>query len=208
MGLHLARELEKKGHRVKLIEQDRTRADKAAERLERTIVLHGDPFDTRLLEEENVPGTDVLAAVCPEIETNLMVALLGRRMGVKRTVVSTDRARQIPILMATGIDTVVSPRVAAINSILHLVRTGRVLQASETGREDAEMIEYQVHEGDRSAGRPLRDLRFPREALVGAVFREDQVIIPRGDTRLHGGDKIMVVARKSAVPDLERVMRS
>lgn len=208
MGLYLASELEKKGHRVKLIEQDRTKADEAAERLERTVILHGDPFDTRLFEEENVGGADVLAAVCPEIETNLMVALLGRRMGVKRTVVSTDRTHQIPILMATGIDTVVSPRVAAINSILHLVRTGRVLQASETGREDAEMIEYQIQTGDRLAGKALKDARFPKEALVGAIFRADRVIIPRGDTELLGGDKVMVVAHKNAVPDLERFMRS
>ncbi|MBW2261012.1 MAG: Trk system potassium transporter TrkA [Deltaproteobacteria bacterium] len=209
MGLHLAAELEKnKGYRVKLIERDRKRADEAAERLERTVVLCGDPLDARLLEEENVPSADVLAAVCSEIETNLMVALLARRMGVKRTVVSTDRTHQIPILMATGIDTVVSPRVAAINSILHLVRTDRVLQASETGREDAEMIEYQVHAGDRVAGKALATVRFPKEALVGAIIRADRVIIPRGETELLGGDKILVVALKNAVPDLERFMKS
>jgi trk system potassium uptake protein TrkA len=209
MGLHLAAELEKsRNYRVKLIERDRQRADRAAERLERTVVLCGDPLDTRLLEEENVAAADVLAAVSPEIETNLMVALLARRMGVKRTVVSTDRAHQIPVLMATGIDTVVSPRVAAINSILHLVRAGRVLQASETGREDAEMIEYQVRDGDRVAGRSLATARFPGEVLVGAIFRDGQVIIPRGDTELLGGDKILVVARKGAVPALERFMKS
>jgi trk system potassium uptake protein TrkA len=129
-------------------------------------------------------------------------------MGVKRTVVSTDRAQQIPILMATGIDTVVSPRVAAINSILHLVRAGRVLQASETGREDAEIIEYQVRDGDRVADRTLAGARFPAEVLVGAIFRAGSVIIPRGDTELRGGDKILVVARKSAVPALESFMKS
>jgi trk system potassium uptake protein TrkA len=208
MGLHLAAQLEKRGLRVKLIEKDRARADRAAERLERTVVLNGDPFDIGLLEEENVPGADVLAAVCPDIETNLMMALLARRLRVRRTVVSTDRTHQIPILVAAGIDTVVSPRVAAINSILHLVRTGRVLQASETGREDAEMIEYQVQIGDRLAGRTLREVRFPKEVLVGAIFRADRVIIPRGDTELLGGDKVLIVARKSAVPDLERFMKS
>ncbi len=209
MGLHLAAELEKdKRIRVKLIERERARADEAAERLERTVVLCGDPLDGRLLEEENVPSADVLAAVGAEIETNLMVALLARRMGVRRTVVSTDRSHQIPILVATGIDMVVSPRVAAINSILHLVRAGRVLQASETGREDVEMIEYQVGAGDPVAGTPLAGLRFPQESLVGAIFREQDVIIPRGDTELHAGDKVLVVALKSAVPKLERFMKS
>jgi trk system potassium uptake protein TrkA len=208
MGLHLARRLEREGYRVKLIEPDHHRADEAAERLERTVVLLGDPFDMRLLEEENVPTADVLASVCPDIETNLMVALLGRRLGVKRTVVSTNRTYQIPILMATGIDTVVSPRVAAINSILHLVRKGRVLQASETGREDAEMLEYQVQIGDRLANRALKDVRFPKDALVGAIIRADRVIIPRGDTELLGGDKVMIVVLKKAVPDIERFMKS
>lgn len=208
MGLHLASQLETTGHRVKLIEMDRGRADVAAERLERTVVLCGNPLDTKLLEEENVAAADVLAAVCPEIETNLMVALLGRRMGVKRTVVSTDSTHQIPILMATGIDTVVSPRVAAINSILHLVRAGRVLQASETGREDAEMIEYQVQTGDHVEGRALKDARFPAQSLVGAIFRAERVIIPRGDSELHGGDRVLVVVKKGAVVDLERFMKS
>ncbi len=209
MGLHLAAELEKnKSIRVKLIERDRARADEAVERLERTVVLCGDPLDTGLLEEENVPSADVLAAVGSEIETNLMVALLARRMGVKRTVVSTDHSHQIPILVATGIDMVVSPRVAAINSILHLVRTGRVLQASQTGREDVEMIEYQISAGDRVAGKALAEVRFPQEALVAAIFRAERVIIPRGDTTLHEGDKVLVVALKSAVPKLERFMKS
>lgn len=208
MGIHLSQRLEKEGYRVKLIEQDRDLADAAADRLERTMVLRGDPFDTDLLEEENVPGADVLAAVCPDVETNLMVALLARRMGVKRTVVSTNRTNQIPIIMATGIDTVVSPRVAAINSILHLVRKGRVLQASETGREDAEMIEFQIQIGDHLEGRPLKDVRFPKNCLVGAILRGDGVIIPGGDTELEGGDKVLIVALKDAVASLEHFMKS
>lgn len=206
VGLHLARLLHDSGISVKLVEPDRRLAAAATESVPGILVLEGAPTDPTLWAEESLAEVDALAAVCREEETNLMVALMGRRAGIRHTAVTTGRGSYVPLLLESGITTVVSPRSAAISAVLKFLRRGRVLQVSETEREDAELLEYEVRGKDRIAGRKLREIDPIEGAIVGAIFRDDAVIVPTGESEVRAGDRILVFARKPFVPDVERLV--
>lgn len=205
-GIQLAKLMRRSGISVKLIEKNHAPASRATEALSDVLVFEAEPTDTSLWEEENLADADALASVCRDEEMNLMVALMGKKMGIRHTAVITYRSAFIPILLESGITTVVSPRSAAISTVLQFMRKGRILQVSSTEHEDAEMLEYQTRTGDKIAGKMVKDVKFPKGALIGAIFRNDTVIIPSGESEISGGDKILIFSRKKAIGDVEKLM--
>ncbi len=106
---------------------------------------------------------------------------------------------------ALGIDAVVSPNLAAVSAILQFIRKGKVVSVTTVGEEAAEALEIVVLETSELAGKPLRDVDF-EDAVVGAIVRGDDVIIPSGDDVIEVGDHVVIFALKSAIPRLERQM--
>jgi trk system potassium uptake protein TrkA len=120
-----------------------------------------------------------------------------------------NRLNYLPIVQRLGINTTVSPRLAAVDRILQFVRKGPVLSVTTFGEEEAEAIEMLASEGTRYAGRRLKDLRFPRGAIVGAIVRPGgAVIVPRGESAIEVGDRVIFFALESVVPELERAFLS
>jgi trk system potassium uptake protein TrkA len=207
-GIHLAQLMRRSGISVKMIEKDHAPAAAATEKLPDVLVFKAEPTDASLWQEESLAESDALASVCRDEQMNLMVSLLAKKMGIKHTAVITYRSAFIPILLESGITTVVSPRSAAIGSVLKFMRKGRILQVSSTELEDAELLEYQTREGDSISGKKIRDIPFPRGAIVGAVFRNEEVIIPSGEDEVRGGDRVLIFSRKIAVADVEKLMQA
>jgi trk system potassium uptake protein TrkA len=98
----------------------------------------------------------------------------------------------------------VNPRLATVDRILQFVRKGRVHSVTTFGEEAAEAIELDASAGGRYIGRKLKDVRLPREAVVGAIIRPGgEVIVPRGDDVIEAGDRVLFFALEQAVPQLE-----
>ena len=110
-----------------------------------------------------------------------------------------------PLVKAIGIDTIVSPNRAAVSAILHFIRRGKVISVSTVGEEAAEALEIIALETSELVGRPLRDAGF-KDAVVGAIVRGDEVIIPSGDDQIEAGDRVVIFALRSAIAGLERQM--
>jgi trk system potassium uptake protein TrkA len=104
-----------------------------------------------------------------------------------------------------GIDASVSPRISAVNAILRHVRRGRVMTVASLSGIDAEAIEYTVHAKSAIAGQALRDVRFPKEGVVGTIIRGDQIILPRGQDVVLPGDDVIVFAMPAAIPEVEKL---
>ena len=201
----LAHDLEQSGVAPKLIEPDARLCRWLADELPKTVVIHGNPTDADLLREENIAEIDAFVALSADEEANVMSALLAKHLGAARVIATTNRADFLPILSAIGIDVSLSPRLAAVNSILRFIRRGRVMAVTSLGADDAaEAVEFETQHGSDAVGTPLHSLRMPRHSLVAGIARGEQVIIPRGDTVLEVGDHVVVVALKSVIPDVER----
>ncbi len=204
VGIWVAETLEKQGVNVRLIERDIRRCEKISGILSKTIVVHGDGTDQATLEEENVEGVDAFLALTNDDEDNIIASLLARRLGAKKVVALINRLNYLPMVQRLGINTSVSPRLATVDRILQFVRKGHVLSVTTFGVEEAEAIELIAAEGSKYVGPKLCDLRFPREAIVGAIARPDgEVIVPRGNASIRAGDRVIFFTLESVVPKLE-----
>ena len=207
-GLALATFLERRGLVPKLVESDERKANELAEMLTSTVVIHGSPTDTRLLNEENASEMNTFVACDDREETNLMAALLGREMGAKRIIVTTNEPEYRPLIKSAGADVCLSPRMVAVSSILHFIRRGRVVAVQALGDgEAAEALEFEAQLASDAVGVPLRELNLPRGALIAALVREDSVLIPGGDTVINAGDHVVVLSRQEAVHPVERLLQ-
>jgi trk system potassium uptake protein TrkA len=175
------------------------------EQLKRSVVLHGHGTDPALLHEENVQSADAFLALTQDDEDNVLSALLAKRAGAGRVMALVNEPSYAPLVKAIGIDAVVSPNRAAVSAILHFIRRGKVVSVTKVGEEAAEALEIVALETSELVGKPLSEAGF-KGALVGAIVRGDNVIIPSGEDQIEVGDHVVIFALRSAIPGLERQM--
>ncbi|NUB43195.1 Trk system potassium transporter TrkA [Fertoebacter nigrum] len=209
VGLGVARALEARTDRVraKIIEKDRATAERAADALERTIVLHGDGMDMDLLMEANIDRADAVLVVTDDDKTNLLVAVRAKSAGCPMAIALVNDPTLVPLMGPLDIDAYINPRATTVSSILRHIRHGRVREIYSIGDAEAEVIEAQVLGTSPLAGRHIRDIEFPEGVLVGAVMKGDKVLKPTGDLRVEEGDIIALFSMAKDVPEVERLLQ-
>ena len=202
-ALFLAKMLETAKIDCTILESHRPRAVALAAELGRSLVLHGDATDLELLEMEGVGDADGFVAFTGSDETNILSCLLAKSLGTRRVVSLIDRFRYVPIVAQVGVDASVSSRLSTVNAILSYVRRGSVLSVATLKGTAAEAIEFNVSPRFPHAGLPLENVRFPTGALVGAIVRGNQVIIPGGTDQIRVGDRVIVFVLPDAISKVE-----
>jgi len=206
IGERLAKILEKDKIKTKIIESDIDRCHYLAEQLDKTIILHGDGSDQRLFFEENANLTDVVVSVTNDDETNILVSLLAKNMGVKDTITRIGKSNYFPLLSTIGIEKVVSPRLSAVSSILQDIRKGKILSDISIFGERGEFIEAIALETSDITNKPLKKLSFPKGAILVCIIRNEHIMIPTGDSIIKPGDRIILFSVKQAVKKLEKLL--
>ncbi len=209
VGLGVARALEARTDRVraKIIEIDRSVAERAADALQRTIVLHGDGMDMDLLIEANIDRADAVLAVTDDDKTNLLVAVRAKQAGAAMAIALVNDPTLAPLMGALDIDAYINPRSTTVSSILRHIRHGRVRAVYAIGDSEAEMIEAQVLSTSPMAGHAIRDIAFPEGVLVGAVMKGSTVMKPAADLRVDTGDVVALFCMAGDVPEVERLLQ-
>ncbi len=206
IGLRLADRLEQNDIYCKIIEKDSNRCTLLADRLNKTVVLCGDGSDQELLAEENIQDMDAVVMLTADEETNILASLLAKRMGARKSITKISRFSYFPLMKTIGIEQVVSARLSAINSILQHIRRGKVLSAISIKGEKAEVMEALALDTSDIVKKPLKQISFPKESLVAGIIRSDQIIIPTGDSVIQPDDRIIIIARKKAIPKIEKIL--
>ena len=209
VGLSVAHQLEQGSDRIraKVIERSRECAEKAAESLERTIVLHGDGLDKDLLEEANLDKADALLAVTDDDKTNLLTATRAKAAGCPQVVALVNDHGLAPLMQPLNIDAFIHPRATTVSSILRHIRHGRVRQVYSIGDAEAEVIEAQVMSTSPIAGQVIRDISIPEGAIIAAVQKGDKVTRPTGDTRIEEGDIVVIFSLARNIDEVERLLQ-
>ena len=194
IGYHVARLLEERGFRPRLIERNGDRARDLAERLPKTVVMESDATDIEFLEREHIGDADVVISTLDSDEKNLLVSLLAERMGVERTIAIIDTADYVDLFETVGVDVGVSPRSVVAEEISRFTRDGEAENIALIESDKAEVLEIEVDEESVLAGRPIAESMqdLPEGVVVGAITREMDFITPRGDTVVEVGDHVVV----------------
>lgn len=207
IGLFLAQDIEAEqtGVIAKLIEFNKDRAEFVAERLSRSVVLHGDALDPDILDEANIRICESVIAVTNDDETNILASLLAKRAGCKRAVTLVNKPTYIPLVTSLGLDVVVSPRAITVSTILQQVRRGRIRSVHSLREGFGELIEAEALETSSLVNRPLREAKLPDGIIIGALVRAGTVIIARADTVPRAGDRVILFATSEAVKAVEKM---
>ncbi len=209
VGLAVAQALETRTERVraKVIEQDRARAELAADALEKTIVLNGDGLSVELLAEAGISRADAILCVTDDDKTNILAAVRAKAEGCPMAICLVNDPSLVPLMKPMGIDAYINPRATTVSSILRHIRHGRVRGVYSIGDAEAEVIEAQVLSTSPIAGQKIRDVDFPEGVLVGAMMQDGKVVRPNGSTRISEGDVIALFAMTEDVPEVERLLQ-
>ncbi|WP_106610139.1 Trk system potassium transporter TrkA [Shimia abyssi] len=209
VGLMVAQRLESRARKMrsKMIERDRATAEKAAEALERTIVLNGDGLDAALLVEAGVERADAILAVTDDDKTNMLASVRAKSNGCPLAIALINDPTLAPLMSPLGIDAFINPRATTVSSILRHIRHGRVRGVYSVGDAEAEIIEAEVLSTSPIAGQQVRDIDFPEGVLIGAIMKRDEVIKPTGGTRINEGDVIAMFCMAADVPEVERLLQ-
>ncbi len=204
IGLALAEVLEDRLERVIVIEPDEQRAEHAAEVLDRCTVLRGEPTTPEILEEAAIGETDLVCAVSDDEQVNMMVSLLARKQGAVKTALIVNSPEYVPMMQSLGVDAVINPRLTTVSQILSHVRRGHIHSVIRLESE-AELIEMEAEAGSAIVSGPLRTIKFPKKALVGALLRDGVMRIPTGDTEIAVGERVIVYTLPEAIPKIEEL---
>ena len=205
IGQKTSRNLCKENYKVKLIEKNRDKAITIAEDLNDTLVINGDGRDIELLEEENIRDMDAFIAVTGDSETNIMSCLVAKSKGVKKTVALVENMDYINISQTIGIDTLINKKLIAASSIFRHIRKGEILALANLHNIDAEVFEFEVQPNAKVTKKPIKDLRFPRDAVFGGIIRDEKAYMSFGDFQIKSGDKAIVFCLPEAISIVEEL---
>lgn len=205
VGFIVAQELERMGVSIKLIEHNTKRSQWLAEQLNKSVVIQGDALDRDLLEEEAIEGMDDFLALTNDDETNILGSLIAQKYNVPHVVTLVNRAIYTDLVRQIGLDVTVSPRFTTASSILRHVRKGRILGMSPLGDGTLEVLEAVALETSNILHTPLIDLVLPPNTVIGAIVRDDKVIIPDGATQVQPDDHVLLVTQGTSLRAVEKL---
>jgi trk system potassium uptake protein TrkA len=207
IGLFLSKQIidEIPDVRLKLIELNRDQAERAADQLEKAVVIFGDSMASEILAEANVQEADAVIAVTNDDQVNILSSLLAKREGAARATTLVNNMTYGPLVRSLGIDAVVNPRAITVSRILQHIRRGRIRGVHSLRDGLAEIIEAETLETSPLSGKTLRAAKLPSGVIVGALVRGEEVIIPRADTVIQTGDRVIVFATRDKVKTVEKM---
>ena len=216
IGFNLAKNLEESLDtlRVKIIEKDKERAEYLAGELNNTIIINGNALDEEVLVEANLEEAETVLALKNDDEDNLMVSVLvekfakdEKEINDKRTMALINKPNYSLLQNSLKIDDLIDPRMNTVSSILKHVHKGTIETAYTIMNGEYEVIEAEIIETSELINKELKNSNLPEEIRIGAVLRQEKVIIPRSNFVFQKEDKVVFLAKKDSISVVENIFR-
>ncbi len=204
-GFHIASSIEDKVD-VRIIEKNEERCKFLSKNLGRSLILHADGTEQKLLLEENIGDMDVFVSVSNNDELNIMVSLLAKKLGVKKTITLVNKTDYIPLAHSLGIQSVLSPRLITASTILRYVRRADILNLTSIADGKAEILEGRIRKTSSLVGKSLQKVQ-PEASIIGAIIRGNEVTIPSGQNYFREEDKLIIFTLRESIKYVEKMLR-
>ncbi|MFS2198171.1 MULTISPECIES: Trk system potassium transporter TrkA [unclassified Pseudomonas] len=208
IGERLAEAIESR-YQVKVIEMNPARCRHLSDHLDSTVVLQGSASDRDLLLEENIADADLFLALTNDDEANIMSSLLAKRLGAKKVMSIINNPAYVDLIQGGDIDIAISPQLATIGTLLAHVRRGDIVSVHSLRRGAAEAIEAIAHGDAKSSkviGKAIENIGLPPGTTIGAIIRDEEVIIAHDDTVIETGDHVILfLVDKKHIRDVEKL---
>ena len=216
IGYNLAKNLEESldSVRVKIVEKNKERAEYLASELNNTIVINGDGLDEDVLVEANLEEAETVLALTNDDEDNLMVSVLVEKFAKdeknledKRTMALTNKPNYSLLQSSLKIDDLIDPRMNTVSNILKHIHKGTIETAYTILNGEYEVIEAEIIETSELINKELKNTNLPDEIRIGAILRNDKVIIPRSNFVFQKDDRVVFLAKKDSISVVENLFR-
>lgn len=205
IGYKTASDLCKSKFKVKLIEKNKEKAFEIADDIPSCLVINGDGRNVELLQEESIKDMDAFISVTGNSETNIMSCLVAKSKGVKKTIALVENMDYFQISHSIGIDTLINKKLLAANNIFRHVRKGDIVAMTMLNNMNAELLEFIVSSTSKICDKIVRDIEFPRSAIIGGVIRDGVGMIALGDFKIENGDRIVVCSLPQSIKKVEKL---
>lgn len=202
VGYHTARRLQDK-YRIKLIDDSKFRCFELADMLEDVLVINGEVSDVDLLKEEGIEEMDAFIAVTNNSETNIISCLVAKQFGVAKTIALVENNDYIHLSQNIGVDTMINKKLIAANFISRYIRKGEIVSITGIHGVDAEIMEYEVKHRAKIVNKKIKDLNFPKSAIIGGVVRDGKGYTTFGDFQIKEHDRVVVLTKPEGIPQVE-----
>lgn len=203
VGLNAIKKIGRR-RKIKLIEQNQERCMQIADEFSDVLVINSDGHDVRVLEQENLSEMDAYIAVTGNSETNIMSCLMAKAHGVKKTIALVENMDYINLSQTIGIDTLINKKLIAANNIFRYVRHGDVISIAAVHGVDAEVLEFKATEKSKITEGLIKDLKFPKKAIIGGILRKGVAQMVRGTDQILPDDRVVVLSDYSVIKDVEK----
>ena len=194
-------------YNIKIVETDKIRSQKVADRFENVLVINGDGRNMDLLKEERIERMDAFIAVTGNSETNILSCHMAKKLGIKRTVAEVENIDFMGIAESMDIGSLINKKLIAASYIYKYTLGAQVAQAKCLTASEAEVFELIVKEDTKVTQGMIKDLGFPEDAILGGIVRGQMSFVAKGETIVQAGDKVVVFALPSAIRKLEKFFK-
>ncbi len=202
-----AAELLQKEMTIKLIESNEDKTLSLAEDLSDTLIIHGDGRDIDLLAQEGIIDVDAFIAVTDDAETNIISCLMAKHLGVKKAIALVDKADYVPLTQTIGLDSLINKKLIAATNILQFIRRGEVIAQTTLEGIDAQLFEYIAQSNSPITKKAVKDIGFPKEAIIGGVIRGKESFIAVGNSQIKPNDKVVIFSLPGGVKKIEKFFK-
>ena len=198
IGMRIAMELQDEVG-IKLIDYNAEKAYRLAEMLDKTLIINEDGRNTEAMLEEGLSNMDAFVAVTGRSETNILAAMLAKRMGVKKVIAEVENMNYINLAESMGIDTIINKKLVTASNIFRFTMSTDVQAIKCLTGSDAEVLEFIVKPNSPATKARIRDLGLPADVIVGGIVRGDKVFIAEGNTEINPYDRVVVFSMPASV---------
>ena len=202
IGRKTAKMLENKIN-VKLFESDADKTTDLADYLGKTLIIKGDGRDIDLLAQEGIIDMDAFIAVTNNTETNIIACLMAKHLGVSKTIAQVDNVDYVPLTKTIGLDSLINKKLITANNISRFIRRANIVSTTTLQGIDAEVLEYVVKQNSPITKKPVKLLKFPKNAIIGGYVRGEKGYIAVGDSKIQANDKVVVFSLPGAISKVE-----
>ncbi|WP_242202299.1 Trk system potassium transporter TrkA [Aestuariivivens insulae] len=205
IGFKTARDLSAKGFNVKLLERNKERAFDLADELPNVLVINSDGRKVDILDEEGLSNMDAFIAVGDNSETNIMSCLVAKSKGVGKSIALVENMDYFELSHSIGIDTLINKKLLAANNIFRYIRKGEVVAMTKLSNMNAELLEFEVKATSAICNKVIKQIDFPRSAIIGGVIRNGVGLTALGDFKIQEGDRVVVCSLLRSIKGVEKL---
>ena len=208
IGEMLATQLSKQMDSIKLIEMNKEKCQALSEDLpSNVIVVNGDGRNSDLLLEESIRDYQAFVAVTNNSETNILACVAAKNLGVERVIAEVENLEYIKLAERMGVDAVVNKKLITAGKIFKFTLSNKVRFVKYMSGTNAEVLEYIVAPDTAITKKTLKDMNFPKNAIIGGVIRGNESFIAVGDTQIQAYDRVAVFALPDVVKEVDRFFK-